>query len=297
MYEQLISNLEIKIHKKIRWIHIKKRSEDCVIYEFETEYEGYYLKEPLNDDKTQKLEREVVLLERILNSCPVFYTEKVSRLELDNGKVYFLQKRIEGVTLTQLDGVTELSVINAIIDSLIKLSNIQIEKNIDWKKYLLNNLLEFVSKIENGNFGDKLSVIEFINRLSEKIAEKSFDNKICILHNDLNSDNIIILSNNDVCRAFLIDFEHSILGDPLKELSKLAWFLRKNTMFRQCFIHRYEEKIGVIDFKLLKLYIGYDIAYHISRYDELIHDKVWEEYFKEEYEIILRFWEEDNNLW
>ena len=115
-----------------------------------------------------------------------------------------------------------------------------------------------------------------------------------LLHNDLNASNI--LYNNENGLVSFIDFERWIIGDPIKEYSKLIWLLRKNKYMRRAFFDlKRNFLLDNDESMLLKAYFYFDILYHFSLFDRIKNMGNWPQFFAEEFLIVKNF--NDNGLW
>lgn len=113
------------------------------------------------------------------------------------------------------------------IKTLIKTNKIQGYFN-SWIEYLFLNVYEHLEFIRNYKVvNDK--TIDFCKDLIKQILE----NKIlspqneylsCLLHGDLGSHNIFVNSNNHI--NSIIDWEDSLLGDPIYDIAMFASFYR-----------------------------------------------------------------------
>lgn len=209
----------------------------------------------------------------------------------------YLENIIEGDNLNNFQKKKSfISISNGIIETLYELSKIKPSKNlykilniknpINWSFYLNNNFNKFIKEIEKNRYLDFFTIKAIKkywkdnNWIFKEISSSSFS----LLHNDLNQENIIITNKN--INYGIIDFEWAIIGDPLKDLSKLMFFLNRNPILKTHLFNRYKLKFNDINhFDLrLNLYWIYDMLNHIQQENYLLQydNSNWKNYLIEE---------------
>ena len=138
---------------------------------------------------------------------------------------------------------------------------------------------------------------EFFAYIRESVSILSEPERLCIVHNDLNPDGNILVDVSKGLKVHVIDYEKWILGDCVKDISKMIWYFRRHKKFGDCFIDMYSEAVCVPDMRTVKLYFALDILNHFSEYRKLITQEGWDVYFQQELEIMQEIWKDDFNLW
>lgn len=267
---------------------IKNRNEEKVLK---------IIKDPKKRDRKKRELEICVYMEKYKIDCVV--PQKISG---NSYRDIYLEEFVKGVTLNSFIKKQILfeEISYNIISKLYEISKVPIEKDLynilnieedyDWYFYLNNNFNIFIEKIEKNGYL-KFDIISKIKKYWEKnsIIFKTLEKK-CLIHNDLNGENIIVyvdeIRGEIECK--IIDFEWCIIGDPLKELSKLLWVLNKNLILKDIFYRSYK-KIFKHNFNFelkLELYWLYDMLNHIQQQDYLLKFRGWDKYLEEEKWII-----------
>ena len=99
------------------------------------------------------------------------------------------------------------------------------------------------------------------------------------------------------CKIF--DFEWCIIGDPIKDLSKLVWTFKKYPVFKEIFFSFYKKKFFFLEKigKKLEIYWIYDMVRHIYQEKKLLKIKGWEQYLAEEKNILENYFKKEDDKW
>lgn len=259
----------------------------------------FIMKEALTEEQCRLLQHEAFLLSYLTDkysfaNCP--------KLIYTNNKNTIIESCVTGVELDSLtlDKNNSFFIMQSILENIISFQGVNLEgiKNecpqLVWRNYLFDRLRVYEDKIQNiTDFDVNIfkPVIEFEYRIFDETIKNS---PMVLLHNDLNASNI--LYNNENGLVSFIDFERWIIGDPIKEYSKLIWLLRKNKYMRRAFFNLKRNFLLDNDESLLlKAYFYFDILYHFSLFDRIKNMGNWPQFFAEEFLIVKNF--NDNGLW
>lgn len=259
----------------------------------------FIMKEALTEEQCRLLQHEAFLLSYLTDkysfaNCP--------KLIYTNNKNTIIESCVTGVELDSLtlDKNNSFFIMQSILENIVSFQGVNIEgiKNecpqLVWRNYLFDRLRAYEDKIQNitdFNVNIFKPVIEFEYRIFDETIKNP---PMVLLHNDLNASNI--LYNNENGLVSFIDFERWIIGDPIKEYSKLIWLLRKNKYMRRAFFDlKRNFLLDNDESMLLKAYFYFDILYHFSLFDRIKNMGNWPQFFAEEFLIVKNF--NDNGLW
>lgn len=259
----------------------------------------FIMKEALTEEQCRLLQHEAFLLSYLTDkysfaNCP--------KLIYTNNKNTIIESCVTGVELDSLtlDKNNSFFIMQSILENIVSFQGVNIEgiKNecpqLVWRNYLFDRLRAYEDKIQNitdFNVNIFKPVIEFEYRIFDETIKNP---PMVLLHNDLNASNI--LYNNENGLVSFIDFERWIIGDPIKEYSKLIWLLRKNKYMRRAFFDlKRNFLLDNDESMLLKAYFYFDILYHFSLFDRIKNMRNWPQFFAEEFLIVKNF--NDNGLW
>lgn len=137
-------------------------------------------------------------------------------------------------------------------------------------------------------------------RLIKKIRDYWYDkqkhllilDKPSLVHNDITDRNIKVREDlkGNFYIAGIFDFELCMRGDPIKELSKVQWILRKFQKEKQFFYDEYDKYVRLpINYnKKIEMYCLLDRLKHFYLKDYLIKFDEWKEFLLEGEEEIRK---------
>lgn len=282
---------------------LKSEEIKCSVYQkvikIHTNDAVYITKEALSAQQSEILADEFRILEYLSGTYMENNIPKVLRSEKTNA---FYEEYINGKTLTDIlcQNTFSAELCDELISVIKKLHSVDKSpmltlktECVSWKEYILNTLATYEEKITRSSLDSILfkKVFEFEHSILGSLPNIS--DETVILHNDLNTSNIIV---NDDGNMYLIDFERWTVGDPLKEISKLIWWFRKDKKSGDYILFNlFERELKQYEYDLLKAYFLLDILFHFSLYDTLSNDPVWMKYYIEEFNIISNT--EEIELW
>jgi hypothetical protein len=177
---------------------------------------------------------------------------------------------------------------------------LKISRKFDWADYLNNNFDRFINTIEREQSLTK-QTIYCLKKFWKKNKYLLKDvKKLTLLHNDLNQNNILLkIEKYNVVKCKIFDFEWCIIGDPIKDLSKLVWTFRKYPIFKGTFFSFYKKKFFFLEKieEKLEIYWIYDMVRHIHQKKKLLKIKVWEQYLAEEKNILENYFKKEDDKW
>lgn len=113
-----------------------------------------------------------------------------------------------------------------------------------------------------------------------------------LIHDDLTDRNIRVreIGVNHYVISGILDFELCMIGDPIKDLSKLQWFLRKFPLERRFFYEEYGSHIQLEDSfdRKIEAYCLLDRLKHFSLKEYLIKFEGWASFLADGEEEIKR---------
>lgn len=284
---------DVSFYNEIKKCCLLKETNEISVYIGFADKEKYIIREAITKEAMFRMEAVIRLFNYILEKDPSFPCLCPHRVKnLASGKSVYVEKYIDGICLNNISqGKYSLERIGfSIVEYLSRLHSIKISEEVFFKHYKKSwkdNISKFIHErkedLNNSSLSGVTEVLLFVNNLDKEASEFDYNDDLTIVHNDLNADNVLVLNDSSV---FIIDYERWIIGDPLKDLSKMIWFLRDNIEFRHIFLNRYEEDIGKINYKHLIYYFKLDILNHISKFDKLINIPIWRHYYNQEFEII-----------
>lgn len=268
-----------------------RKSNECIFYKVSTSDKTVFVREPLTEAKYNRLCKECDLISSIISNSSDLSTPILTK-HIIGSKVFFIQDFVSGNTLEYYLHNNSLTydAVFSLTTELKKLYNIDPvnESILNWREYLENSTTMYISNI----YLNKSINIDLLKKSAawvyDLFADYNFNFIPSVVHNDLNAGNIIFSKMNNSIQTTFIDFEHGLIGDPLKDLSKLYWSAVHYDKFRQLFFSCYKENIADFDSELLQGYIVFDILHHFSMYDQLSLIPAWKNYFKEEEKILLK---------
>lgn len=288
--------LKIK-HKKL----IKECTDSKIYIISEVQGRNYIVKELLTQDRIKSMNKEIKICQKIKDFFPDFPCPVPRRTERPN---IFIQDYIEGRPYLelQLDIKQKREIARQIIELLDLFESIEINdrerlSGQQWIKEISFQFEERINKIKNSHIV-KDSVLEKINLWTRtQILTLSTPEKMVYVHNDLNKENILIdIATNNI-KVSIIDFERTLIADPLKEISKMIWLFRADGEFGDIFWEQYTAQRGIQNKILLKVYWIFDILKHLENYHEMKKLDGWNRYLTEEIEILDQVTEENYKLW
>lgn len=280
-------------NKSIRKYGLLKKTSESAIYIGRAGNDKYIIREAFTNSAVDRMESVIRLFDYILELDSSFPCLRPCKVEnFTHCKSVYIEKYVDGICLNNvtqekysLDRIG-LSIINYLIRlHTISINNKILLKNNNrtWNDNIFKFIHDSKENLNKSSLSNVIDVLLFVDNLEKEASE--FDNvsNLSIVHNDMNADNILVLNDSTV---LIIDYERWIVGDPLKDLSKMIWYLHDNIEFRRIFLNQYEEHIGKINYKRLTFYFKLDILNHISKYDKLINIPMWVHYYNQEFKII-----------
>lgn len=261
-----------------------------------------------NTRKKKRKDKEIRIFSYIKRYEPKYFSyNKIKKIKLKTLNNIYSEKFIVGESLYSFFDKYKLwkEVSKELVEFLYILSNIPITKqglsylNIDskfnWNTYLNNNFNKFIETIKKEKSLEEELIIKIIEYWNEKKYILKKMRKLTLIHNDLNQENILLeLIGNKKIRCKVIDFEWCMLGDPVKDLSKLIWTFNKYPVFRENFFLFYTKKFKNLKNlkQKLEIYWIYDMLNHISQEKYLLQFENWEIYLSEEKRLIRDFFKD-----
>ena len=214
----------------------------------------------------------------------LIFPEKIPepiKFSMNNTQFIFEETRINGERWNPTEAGAE-TVIEELALFLNKFYR-PIKQTIKWRQFLFNCLEEYLSKIKSNNLLND-EVVQSINT-DFSINQKIFpDSCSSIIHGDLIKDNIIVNKKNGLFHfTGLVDFEWSQIGDPVYDIAKLNFIFMRNENLKNVFYKSLRIKKSE---KLIDLYFTLILLKQISMHKELLSKSLWDDYIKENIQII-----------
>lgn len=286
--------------KQIRYKELIKECNDSRIY-LVIDDKKYILKELLTQDRLQKMEKEILICKNIKSCYPNFPCVVPKKTDYENT---FVMDYIEGRPYLEwnFDFKQKVEITRQIIYWLNLFEAMPVDDkdyvtNKQWKEQLLDEISNRINHISQLSIVGS-SILKSVKMwLEYQINNIQYDIKFVYVHNDLNKENMIFNIVENKIKVSFIDFEKTIIADPLKEISKLVWLFRADREFGDIFWNEYIQINGYKSKTLLKAYWLYDILYHLKKYSELILIPGWKKYLDEEIAILSEATEDNYRLW
>ena len=261
----------------------------------------YIVKELLTPKRIKKMRKEIVVCSRIKEQYPDFPCEIPQETELEG---FFIQNYMPGDHYLNLKigSLEKKKIASQLVEVLIKLHNVTVKEEqqistAEWVVLMIRTIKESLQIIKNFKVVDEEKLYLLSKWMIDTLSCCHIRRPMTYVHNDLNKENIIIYKSANQLKVSLIDFEKTIVGDSLKDISKLIWLFRADREFGNIFWKKYCERVGSQDINLLKVYWCLDMLGHIERYNELIKLDNWARYLNEEVEIINEIVQQDYRIW
>ena len=259
------------------------------------------VKELLTPKRIQNMRKEIVVCSRIKEQYPDFPCEIPQETELER---FYIQNYLPGDHYLNIEfsSIEKIEIASQLVDILIKLHNVTVKEEqqistTEWVVLLIKTIKESLQIIKVLKIVDEEKLHLLSKWMIDTLDCCHIRCPMTYVHNDLNKENIIIDKSSDKLVVSLIDFEKTIVGDPLKDISKLIWLFRADSEFGDIFWKLYCERVGTQDINLLKVYWCLDILGHVERYNELIKLDNWDRYLNEEIEILNEVIQQDYRIW
>lgn len=256
----------------------------------------YIVKFFKSPESSLRMSRTIELLNRIKSARPDFPCVIPERV----GEGVYAEEYVDGVImgsaeLSEEDSRDVCAEIVGYMAGLRKLGCLGLaEEGYSWRGYLSAFAEERIAAVVELGVWDLGAFREFFAYVREGVRWIPEPERFCIVHNDLNPDGNILIDGK---RVRVIDYEKWIVGDCVKDTSKLIWYFRRHKRFADTFIGMYSESVCVPDMRAVKLYFALDILNHFAEYRKLITQNSWKLYFQQELEIIQELWKDDFPLW
>ena len=271
-----------------------------ILYSQQGKYIVKYFKSP---DAIVRMSRTKRLLTAIKSVRPDFPCIVPEMLYETAGESIYVEEYVDGILMGKADfsEANMMAVCSCIVGYMRDLRELgcfgYAPDGFRWRRFL-SDFAErrFAAVMELGLWGASV-FREFFAYIRESVSILSEPERLCIVHNDLNPDGNILVDLSKGLKVHVIDYEKWILGDCVKDISKMIWYFRRHKKFGDCFIDMYSEAVCVPDMRTVKLYFALDILNHFSEYRKLITQEGWNIYFQQELEIIQEIWKDDFNLW
>ena len=280
-----------------------KLSSDIDTYIFRSQQGKYIVKHFKSPDAAARMSRTKELLTAIKSASPDFpciIPEMVC--ETSDGSVY-AEKYIDGVLMGKAELPRDVmrAVCSCLVEYMRDLRELgccgYVPEGFRWKSFLSEFAEKRIDDIMTLRMWGASVFREFFAYIREGVSALIEPERLCIVHNDLNPDGNILVDVSGGVTVHVIDYEKWILGDCIKDISKLIWYFRRHKDFGNCFIDMYSEAVCVPDMRTVKLYFALDILNHFSEYRKLITQEGWDLYFQQELAIIQELWRDDFTLW
>ncbi len=288
---------------------VLKESKECILYKIvNIDKKKYIIKHLLSENRNERMFKEIAVCKHIKEQVSEFPCVIPLKCDCSMGMSIYLQEYLDGESyfnvISTSDEKKEFS--KELIKKLVLLRNIQIDKLLKqkifscsnkWKDYLLKQMAMYKLEIDKNS---NLSYKQIDNAYSWFVMQSErLENieKISLIHNDLNKDNIVVVKEKGKITIGLLDFERAILGDSLKDVSKLIWIFRRDKELGDLFWKEYTAKSNKTDYIRLKMYLCFDIFNHLSQYDVLCNDFMWRNYICEELDILKYIEKDEFKLW
>lgn len=286
--------------KRLEQVKILKSNSFQKIYSLYYGSGEYVIKkEALTVEQCALLQHEASILSYLSNKHSFL---KCPKLIYTNHRNIIIESAVPGkeLDLYTIDEQNSHFMMQSILRNIARLQEVELEgfgieySKLDWKSFLYNKMETYEREIANiYDFDIDIfkPIIDFEYHVLEDIIKKP---SMVLLHNDLNASNILYDDKGKI--VSFIDFERWIVGDPIKEFSKLIWIFMKNKHMKKAF---YDFNSNFLldngDILLLKAYFYFDILFHFSLYNKIKNIGDWPRFFAEEILLIKNFG--DNSLW
>lgn len=252
-------------------------------------------------ETAQRLEHEAQICAMIRKFDPSFPCPTPFFIGEKNGNVIYIQKYQNGVTLRQFHPNNKMKT-DFCVQMVLLLKRMAVLP-------VLGNEAKVLFKESTKDYTEHIGNMKIqLNQVAPPVAYEMGlqwlqEHSMCIenteqsvvVHNDLNSDNILIdIESDTVC---LIDFEHALLGDPLKDVSKMVWHFQRDPKLGRIFRRQYYTAFPDVSEERLKWYVLYDVLQHFTQYHTLIKRKGWKQYFDEEEDMMKHICKGDALIW
>ncbi len=274
-----------------------KKSALLNVYLVEIGEEKFVVKEILTSEARQRMLRAQKLLDNITKSFPNFPCVRAEKLIDSPEKVVYIERFINGNCLSEKTFCAKdiKIVCENLVNYLRLLRDIDVDRaHVDWKDFLAKYVATKTLPPSLFKVYEPTALNRFLTYIQNFLDKIIFKKETHLVHNDLNAENILVQQDLKIC---VLDYEWWIIGDPLKDLSKMIWYFRRFPQFGNIFLEIYRDAFGDFDENILKFYFAVDILNHLSQYEILICSSTWKAYFKQELEIVCDIWREGFCLW
>lgn len=181
--------------------------------------EEYIVKICHNQDRETNFINEI----NFYNENNYDFIPEIITYDLTKNKVpfyYIIQKKIQGSNLytlwSSLTNEERQRVLNDLLNFMKIIHSKKVEQ-IDYKNKIVGDYLNYLSLIENGAVLSK-DKIAYLYKLKESITKIYHPYKICLIHGDLQFNNIILIPDGNIK---IIDFEDYEVAPIEKEFDSL----------------------------------------------------------------------------
>ena len=291
-------------------ISLRKKRQDQLVLSLSGANGDFFLKFPLTAEQGVILAAESFIRAHIKRQCPDFPCHLLNWQGNFHKLPVYGEAAFAGTDLGQAGPNADLQAIfTSLLDALTYLKEIPLPTALPPFLRPLNKIHSWMDcfpqrlktlacaaapRLEPGLSPDLFKFID--NRL----AAMPKPQRICLVHNDLDAGNIIVLASGEkTALSGIIDFERFIFADPLNEFSRFIWLLRRNPGLGNWLWERYARLFGLSDNSLigLKLYWLFDLLTQICNEQFLKADKKWHEYLPENKAIVAGMISGEFDLW
>ena len=280
-----------------------KLSPDIDTYVYYSQQGKYIVKCFKSPEAAARMSLTKELLTAIKSASPDFPCVVPEKLGETSGGSIYVEEYVDGILMGKADFSEDemMAVCSQIVGYMRDLRELgrcgYAPDGLDWRKFLSEFAEKRIAAVMELGLWNASVFREFFAYLREGISVLPEPERLCIVHNDLNPDGNILVDVTGGLKVHVIDYEKWILGDCVKDISKMIWYFRRHLKFGDRFMEMYSEAVCVPDMRNVKLYFALDILNHFSEYRKLITQEGWNLYFQQELGIIQGIWKDDFTLW
>lgn len=294
-------------------IQAVKSNDEIQIYMIETKnLKKYFAKATMNELSSNRKKKEIQACKAIKNTLPDFPCVIPRIIKYSQNFTIYLEDAIEGNQIINFIDNNQIvfSIFKDLAGVLLDMHSVEIshctasmicDNTANWHDYVNNSVFRYVQQIIQDNIIPNRTLNALIMYWNKHEAILDNIEKFCLVHNDLNGENILFNNQKGICDVSgIIDFERCIVGDPVKDISKLIWLFRKNPYAGDIFIKEYFKGQKHMEEILIKirLYFIWDILNHLQQQKYLLQFTQWKLYLDEEKMILNNtLLKEECKLW
>lgn len=161
-----------------------------------------------------------------------------------------------------------------------------------WENTINTIFYKYISTIEVKLLLDKELIKEIKSYWNRSRKYLDFRGEASLIHNDITDRNIKVIetAKGNFYISGIFDFELCMRGDPLKDLSKIQWILRRFPTEQKYFYCEYDKYIKLTEDyeRRIEMYCLIDRLKHMSEKDYLKRFDGWKDFLEEGEEEIKR---------